>query len=755
MDDKAQIYRFDNVRVEPASFRVWQDERAVQIEPKAFQVLLFLIENRGRLVEKRELLDAVWKETFVTENALTREIAQLRKALGESAREAKYIETVPTKGYRFIADVEVKNGRQAKDEARDVETSTETKDVKTIAVEKDDVPNESVSAQQRAMAATELKREETKKTERPRSRTMLVLIGTLVLIAFAGFLIWYLLKRPANETRMVRRITQITTWPGLDIYPSLSPDGSSVAYSSDHNGNLEIYVKPFASGGHEIQLTNDGTQNFEPAWSPDGQYIAYHSRERGGIWVVPALGGDARRLTEFGSKPAWSRDGSMIAFQSESVRDLNGSAYGALPPSTIWIVSSHGGEARQITQVGTPQGGHSSPTWSPDGKRIVFLAYDTSLAELWSVSSQGGDLKQLTTRQLFFDPVYAPDGESVYCVGNSRNLFGLWKIPVARATGERTGEAVEIQSAETQPIRNLSITADGKRIAYSARSLTSDIWSVPLSPASGEASAQPAPLLQDRSLRKTNPTFSPDGKRIAFTVWRSGAPGSVWLMDADGKNPVQMTTAAINNTGLPEWLSNDEVAYLIYQDEKTTLASTNLKTGVERKLFTLTPDMDFLNLSPDARQFAYNSVKNGTINIWKVALDNGQPQQLTFDQELMGWPTWSPDGHLLAFEMKRGDDTHIAIIPSDGGTPQQLTFDHGQSWPHSWSPDGTRIAFAGFRNGVWNIWWVSVKDGAEKQLTNFNKLNTYVRYPAWSPLGNQIVFEYAEMTGNIWMMELK
>ncbi|HEV7842578.1 MAG TPA: hypothetical protein VGO69_02725, partial [Pyrinomonadaceae bacterium] len=65
------------------------------------------------------------------------------------------------------------------------------------------------------------------------------------------------------------------------------------------------------------------------------------------------------------------------------------------------------------------------------------------------------------------------------------------------------------------------------------------------------------------------------------------------------------------------------------------------------------------------------------------------------------------------------------------------------------------IAFAGFRDGVWNIWWVSVKDRTQKRLTDFNKLNAYVRYPAWSPLGTQIVFEYAEMTGNIWMMELK
>jgi Tol biopolymer transport system component/DNA-binding winged helix-turn-helix (wHTH) protein len=744
MDSKAHIYQFDNVRVDAESFRVWKNEAAVQMEPKALRVLLFLLENRGRLIEKRELLDAVWKETFVTENALTREIAQLRKALGDNPRESKYIETVPTRGYRFIADVQVINGRQRVEETEE----------KRLEVEKADYSDEPATPPTSSL--TDAVQEEGPQRRRGlKSTGAFILIGALALLLIAGILFWTFLKRPAAaDAWVVRRITQVTTWPGLDTYPSLSPDGNSLAYSSNHEGNFEIYVKPLASGGQEIPITSDGAQNSEPAWSPDGQYIAYHSRNRGGIWVVPALGGSARRLTEFGSKPAWSRDGSMIAFQSESPGDLNGSAYGALPPSTIWTIPARGGQPSQITQVGIPRGGHSSPSWSPDGKRLVFFAYDSTRAEIWSVSAQGLDQKRLTTRQLFFDPVYAPDGESIYCIGNSRNVYGLWRIQVAPESGERLGEPVEVQGAGTQLIRNLSISTSGKKIAYSVRSLTSDVWSVPLSPASGETTGAPAPLLQDKSMRKTNPAISPDGKKIALGVWRTGVPGSVWLMDADGKNPSQLTTGA-SSSATANWLSDDEVAYVTYRDDEAMLFSTNLKTGVERQLLPLTRDMDFMRLSPDGKQLAYNSSNSGTINLWKVALDGGPARQLTFDKELMGWPSWSPDGRWLAFEMKRGDNTHIAIMPSDGGEVTQLTFDTGQSWPNSWSPDGEKIAFAGFRNGIWNIYRVSVKDRTQKQLTNFNKLNAYVRYPAWSPLGTQIVFEYAEMTGNIWMMELK
>src|SRR5262249_8707999 len=96
---------------------------------------------------------------------------------------------------------------------------------------------------------------------------------------------------------------QITFSPGLDVFPSLSPDGKSVAYSSDKNGRFEIYIKQIKPGGGELQLTKDGKQNLHPSWSPDGQHIAYYAKDPGGIWLMSALGGAPKQLTEFGAKP--------------------------------------------------------------------------------------------------------------------------------------------------------------------------------------------------------------------------------------------------------------------------------------------------------------------------------------------------------------------------------------------------------------------------------------------------------------------
>lgn len=100
------IFQFDDVRVEPSNFKIWKGGAELAVEPKTFQVLLFLLENRERLIEKNELLDAVWKDTFVTENAMTREIGKLRRALGDDPKTAKYIQTVHTQGYRFIAETQ-------------------------------------------------------------------------------------------------------------------------------------------------------------------------------------------------------------------------------------------------------------------------------------------------------------------------------------------------------------------------------------------------------------------------------------------------------------------------------------------------------------------------------------------------------------------------------------------------------------------------------------------------------------------------
>ena len=558
----------------------------------------------------------------------------------------------------------------------------------------------------------------------------------------------------ASEKLPELKAAQVTSWSGLDIFPSFSPDGNSIAYASDHNGSFEIYVKPLTPGGREIQLTSDGQENLEPAWSPDGKLVAYYSKKRGGIWLVPALGGTPRQLTDFGSYPSWSPDSSVIAFQSDGLADFGPTSTSVMPSSTIWSASVQGGAPKQLTHPGNPLGGHGAPSWSPDGKRIAFISSaGRGGGEIWSVSAGGDEVKQLS-KQSGFDPVYAPDAESIYFPGGTGDSWALWRLHISPESGKPIGDPVMIKNTGAIIYKHLSISADGRKMACTALALANNLSSVTVSPASAEAKGSPVVLTQDTSYRKLTPAFSHDGKKIAYGLIRIGTNADIWVMDADGHNPMQLTTDP-NNHYAPNWFpEGDRIAYLTERPGRQVRA-INLQTGRDQLLFETNMDMGGLTLSPDGKKFAFSSPTNGALNLFTIAVEGGEARQLTFDRELMGFPCWSPDGQFLAFEMKRGEDTHVGIIPSDGGEPVQLTSDQGQSFTGSWSPDGERVAFAGERNGIWNIWWVSVKDKTEKQVTNYTKPNAYVRYPSWSPLGDRIVYEYAETAGNIWLIDLK
>jgi len=743
---KASVsYRFDDVLVDGNRLRIEKDGQPHKITPRAFDVLVYLIEHRDRIVEKQELFEQIWKESFVTDNALTRTVKEIRQVIGDDADAPRYVETLHKRGYRFIAEVRNIEARMV----RETESAAPEQAVAAQIESPSDFTAEERVSQPKTGAV------KGGATLRKTKLFGAIIVGAVVI---ASLVIWKIQITPDQPpTTGVLRNMQVTTWPGLDAYPTLAPDGNSIAYSSDHNGSFEIYVRPLTPGANEIQITSDGQQNFQPAWSPDGKLIAYYSKKRGGIWEVPASGGTAKQLTEFGSRPAWSPDGSLLAFQSYGLTDLSATSIGAISPSTLWIVPTRGGDPRPVTQIGNPPGGHGAPSWSPDGSRIVFVASDANVSTMWTVSVKENELKRITgSRDLFYDPIYSPDGEHIYYGGVSeQGSFLLYKLRVSHSSGEAVGEPVEVANTGLMRIKNLTISADGKRIAYSAPMMMGGILSIPLSAGSSEATGAPVSLTQGTNYRKGLPTFSPDGRRIAYVDFRGGINQDVWVMDADGKNPLQLTTDPAIDWA-PSWFpDNDRIAFQSNRQGRQAFWSISTKSGKETLLVDPGLAVAFPMLSPDGKQIAFNSTKSGTINVWVVPVEGGEPRQLTFDSEQEGWPCISPDGRLIGFQMKRGENTHIMVMPADGGTPMQLTFDQGQSWPHGWSPDGDKIVFAGQRNDVWNVFWVSRATKERKQMTTNSKLNAYVRYPAWSPLGNQIAYEYSESIGNIWLLELK
>ncbi|MBX7220971.1 MAG: winged helix-turn-helix domain-containing protein [Blastocatellia bacterium] len=754
MSTQKPTYQFGPIEIETEAFRLLKDGTPVAVEPKAFFVLLYFVENPGRLITKNELLDAVWKETAVTENALTRIIAQLRKALGDDAKVARYIETVPTQGYRFVASV-TKFASESS-QAPETEQNLTDREIQTTSAEAFRVP----VAQANPFAGNPT-------PSRPVWKTTMALVALGFLLA-VGLLGMSLTKRPTtvsgNFPSTVSRVSQVTVSVGLDMFPSFSPDGNSIVYSSDKTGTFEIYLRQLTLNGSEIQLTNDQAANFQPAWSPDGSEIAFFSKKKGGIWVIPALGGTPRQLTTFGSHPAWSNDSQHIAFQSDGLADWSQTAYEALSPSTLWLVPAKGGTPRQLTQPGMLEGGHGSPSWSPDNRLIVFTNQDPNLSEIAVYDFQTNQTKLvLKERQPYYNPIFSRDGTSLFFATYQDN-FRIWQLPV-NAAGEAQGQPVEIANTAGSLAKHLALSPDGKRLACSMQSLSSNLYTVPISPLTGEPTGPPRPLTQDSLRRKTIPVFSPDGNQLIYRTQRTGDFGEPWIVNADGSQAKPLGADIIGVFG---WFPDGRLAALRREGNAPLLVAYDLKTGKESRLEKQMTDarnalrlflnnglgIGFVRLSPDGKKLVFNSRRGGAINLWLVDTESNSLKQLTFDKELMGFPTWSPDGKEIAFEMRRGENTFLATMAVPDGPIQQVNHEPGQTWTGGWSPDGAKISAALFRNGFWNISWFSRDGNTQKQLTHFTQPNGFVRVPVWSPKGDQIVFEYGLTTGNILIYDI-
>jgi DNA-binding winged helix-turn-helix (wHTH) protein len=260
---------FGPFEANPQSGELRKNGIRIRLAGQPFRILLMLLESPGELVTRDRLREQIWSDgTFVDfEGGLNAAINKLRRALNDSADNPRYIETVPGRGYRFIGRLE---------------------------------PSASQPIPQAVKPSL--------------SRPWLWVASGFAGLAVASLLGWRLHEVPDGAADW--RLTQLTTDTGISETPALSPDGKLVAYSSDRSseGQLDLYVKQVA-GGQPIRLTFDGAGNTTPNFSPDGGKIAFRSnRDRGGIYVIPALGGEARLLAPDGWNPKFSPDGSQVAY---------------------------------------------------------------------------------------------------------------------------------------------------------------------------------------------------------------------------------------------------------------------------------------------------------------------------------------------------------------------------------------------------------------------------------------------------------
>ncbi len=681
-------YRFDRFVLDVLNLRLTANGEICPLEPKSFRLLQFLIENRHRAVPKEELLTVVWEGVAVSDNALTRAVAQIRKALDDDPKQPRFIETIPTVGYRFAA-----------------------------AVQTDPAPAPVVAQPPAAPP------------QRRHSRFALWGLAAAALLATAAGAVRYLRTDPPPSPPV-----PFTSYPGTEVNPTFSPDGNQIAFAwnGPKGDNFDIYIKAVGSE-NPLRLTTNPVKDDMPRWSPDGTAIAFERLLPGAaveILLISPLGGPERKLTtvvyheaevlsvQTAPQLSWSPDGKWLAVSGDHAADGK---------DRILLISAETGEVRPLTNPPENDLRDDRPAFSPDGASLAFLRAHPGV---------GG-----TVYLLPLDRNYAPAGDLrtlpggdlrplqlLWLNGGKELLYRTYSGTTYRVPATGGADPVPVNTLGTR-VASLAWSQNRHRLVYSEGMKNSDIWRLDLTAQNaGAKDAAPEPLITS-TRREVFPQYSPDGKRLLFYSNRSGSI-QIWVSDADGSNAMPLTPPRPGVFGSPRWSPDGRTVVF---DSNTTgdyhLYTVSADGGKIRQLTSGRTGEYLGTWSRDGRWIYYTVNSGANIQqLWKLPAQGGTPVQLTQNGGVAA--AESPDGKWLYYAKQAGTGS-LWKRPLAGGPETQLT------------DSLFRNNFAITENGVYltagsAIDYIDFKTGSRRTIVKTKKpdvglsLSPDGRYLVWS-----------------------
>ena len=545
--------------VQPQVNRLVVAQERIQLEPKAMDVLLCLARQPGRVISRQDLLDLAWDGTFVTDDALTQTIVQLRRALSDSAESPRYIETIRKKGYRLVATVSA-----------------------VPELEALDGPGESTP---------------------PRHRMALVAAGAaLVTLVALG------ISALAPDTPDIGdglTAVPLTTWPGIEGYATPSPDGSRVVFAAARPGSerYDLFMKQPGSDA-TVQLTDRPGHAVSPTWSPDGRFIAFARRGADDceVLLIAALGGAETLLRPCGegSLPLidWSPDGRSIVISTWQER---GSPY------RIELFDLDSRTTEVLTDPPAGYNGDRFPEFHPDGESILFRRSRTQgVDHLYRLYLESGELQRITRDPGFIrGSTWTPDGLGLVF---GRRLLGNYELAWMSADGGRV-KRLPLGREAYFPVFGAS-----GLIGFLTRENRSNFWQLDLTGGTGWS-----PLAHS-SRTDWSPAFSFEGDRIAFASDRNGAPG-IWVGDRSGDDLEELVSLGGPFVTSPAWAPDGQhLAFEgrtgggshVYMFEIGGEGAERLTSGDS---LNTTPTW-----SRDGRRIYFGSDRSGAFELWQIDL---------------------------------------------------------------------------------------------------------------------------------------
>ena len=603
----------------------------------------------------------------------------------------------------------------------------------------------------------------------PRARrpTLLWAAVSLLLVIAAASAAWMVGLSNARTTTSPARsdslgnvmLTPLTTDAGYEGDPTYSPDGQTIAYMSDRTGNFEIFLKQI-SGGPDINITNNLADDAQPAFSPDGKQIAFVSARSGtssllyfgrdpqlmggDIWVMPALGGAPRRITESGNFPSWSPDGSTVVYTG-----------GPQLRQKILRVAASGGDPSEVLLKFTPDEPLPrfllNPSYSSDGRWILFAAASFTTHTVYVVSAEGGEPRRVAQGR---SPVWGANSGAIICTNDEWGKnHSLWQIPFDVAEGKVSGEARPLtvgRGRDTQA----TVSRDGKSIVFTAQQLSFNLEVMSFDVEQGRGTGAPQPITSGSDVIHFM-NFSPDGRSVAFESHR-GASFHIWRLDR-GAPPVQLTADPNYDDRYPRWSPDGRTIAFSRKPSKEARASNSLwvmaADGANPKLVVENAGLVPHSWMPDSRGLVYFSPLDSQIHLFDLT---GKSARRLTDEPHISLPAVSPDGKWLIFQSTLASNIDLRAIPIEGGESRSVVATPHQDFHPFVSPSGRWLYFQRDHKNIYRVpgpaqdW----RPSAPEKVTNFPESGLFLEDPQISRDGHQLLYSRGHITGDIWIMNL-
>jgi Tol biopolymer transport system component/DNA-binding winged helix-turn-helix (wHTH) protein len=698
-----RIYRFGDLLLFADDRMVMRGEDRVHMTPRVFHLLLILVENAGRLVTKETLLKEIWQDSFVEEGNLNSTVSRLRKILGETPDEKKFIETIPRVGYRFIAEVE-----RIAEEPVTISLSHHRASEK----EADETVEQEVVETHEPVAA-------------PRRRPwMMFAIAAVVLMTVIASAWFFIRRRPVaaalgSETNIPLRLT---TGTDHDQRASWTRDGR-IRFERMQGKDPYTYIMNADGSDVHRDTSSPGMRN--GLWSPDGSKVIFdkEGNTSGDLYLANSDGSNESKLPFLASNMDWSRDGAKVVYQH------------GRPDANIYIYTFETGKID--TAVDDPSF-DGDPSFSPDGKRISFVSGRDGNAEIYSQNLDGSDVRRLTNhpaRDAF--PTYSPDGTQI--VFNSNRENENLDVYIMNVDGSDVRQLTNwLSDEEAFPD---CWSADGTQIFFaSTQSGKDNVYTMNVEPYAPKA------FLAASTENIHLPRYSTDGSRVIFQVENEDKTGEIRVMDAATKKILSVIKTQ-SPDGYPKF--SPDGSSIVFQDRingnsEICLTRADGSGGVQD--LTNDPARDVKPAwSPDGSEIVFSSNRDGNFEAFQLYVMNadGSNQHRVYYSDAMSVDaSWSPDGRELIFtndkeDGRTGNFEIFAVEPETTAPERRLTFRPGYDINPSYSPDGTRIAFVSLADGNPEIYMMR-SDGSGLVRVTRNKADD--TEPSWSPDGKRIIF---------------